>query len=90
MTTSQHVYSEIVTLFGLETGENVCWKERPQRDVLLDLKQNCKCCGPPSGPLLFVGPVDFFVDSNNPIHIGIDPILLVQYVESHYSRSRKG
>ena len=69
--------------FGLETGENVCWKERPQRDVLLDLKQNCKCCGPPSGPLLFVGPVDFFVDSNSPIHIGIDPVLLVQYVDSH-------
>ena len=47
------------------------------------VKQNCKCCRPPSGPLLFVGPVDFFVDSNNPIHIGIDPVLLVQYVESH-------
>ena len=73
MTTAQPVYSEIVTPFGLETGKNVCWKERLRRDVWLDPKEDCECCGPPSGPLLFVGPVDFLVDSNNPIHILIDP-----------------
>ena len=54
-----------------------------QRDVLLDPKQNCECCAPPSDPLLFVGHVDFLVIFKNCVHILIDPILLVQYVEIH-------
>jgi hypothetical protein len=35
------------------------------------------------GPILFASPANFLVDSNNPIHISIDPVVLVQYVESH-------
>ena len=35
------------------------------------------------GPIIFVAPDDFLVDSNDPIRISIDPVVLVQYTESH-------
>jgi hypothetical protein len=44
---------------------------------LSDCKQNCGCCTPLSGPILFVEPADFFVDSENMICISVDPVVLV-------------
>jgi hypothetical protein len=61
-----------------------CWKERPpnvttERHIVGSQTKLRTLCG----PFLSVSPADFLVDSNNPIRISIDPVVLVQYVESH-------
>ena len=51
--------------------------------IISTFKQNCGLRTTPTGPILFEAPADFLVDSNDPIFISIDPVVLIQYTESH-------
>ena len=71
----------LLTMVGM--GKNGNHHVMRHWDVSPDYKQNCRCYTTPTSPFLFVAPANFLVDSNDPICISTDPVVLVQYTESH-------